>query len=323
VISVPEQLDADDAELAEIEEFERLGRRAGADVRTAAPEDGAVDIEHAVTRRLRAGAVTGGAVLVVVVVGALIFGARDDDDDKPPATVTPTTSTTTTTTTTLPPPAALELSGHDSLVQAIDVSPDGRFVVSAGDSEDSTIRFWDATTGDQLWVVSDAPAGTSTISDLAFSQDGGTIAVQHSDGTTTYLDAVAGRDGVAFTPPWEEVPVSTVPSGEVASPDGQTYVALERFTGARLVDATTDQTIRTLASSETAYTAAYSDDGEYVAVKFDDIVRVWRLDPFEEVASFDLPAYEATAERLQFTPDSTRIVYTVEDNVFIERIDTS
>jgi WD40 repeat protein len=257
----------------------------------------------------------------VVVVGALVFAARDDEDETPPATITPTTSTTTTTT--LPPPAELALSGHSGLVQAIDVSPDGRLVVSAGEPFDGTIRLWHATTGEQLWQVPQASAASAPVADIAFSPDGTTVAVRYGDDTTEYLDAADGGEGDVFLPPWSGESLATTATKEVASPDAEVYVALERFTGARLVDSATDQTIRRLASSGTAYTAAFSEDGRFVAVKFDDIVRVWRLDPFEQVVSFDLPAYDATAERLEFTTDGTRIVYTVEDKVFIMRVEPS
>ena len=63
------------------------------------------------------------------------------------------------------------LRGHGKHVQALTFSPNGKSLASA--SEDSTIRFWDATTGTANGLIS---IGKHRPYQLAFSPDGGSLA---------------------------------------------------------------------------------------------------------------------------------------------------
>jgi eukaryotic-like serine/threonine-protein kinase len=60
------------------------------------------------------------------------------------------------------------LSGHNGLVCALDVAPDGRHLATAG--ADQTVRLWDGTTGQEMQVLR---GHTWTIRSVAFTADGG------------------------------------------------------------------------------------------------------------------------------------------------------
>jgi WD40 repeat protein len=60
------------------------------------------------------------------------------------------------------------LEGHTSWVSSVAISPDGKQIVSG--SYDTTVRRWDAATGQQLLLVLEGH--TVTVSSVAFSPDG-------------------------------------------------------------------------------------------------------------------------------------------------------
>ena len=82
----------DDVDAEEWAEFERLGRRAGAELRTAPPEDGLHDLQRAVRHRAATRAAAGCVVFAMLAVGAwaVLRGRRGDEspvDQTPVPTV--------------------------------------------------------------------------------------------------------------------------------------------------------------------------------------------------------------------------------------------
>jgi WD40 repeat protein len=81
------------------------------------------------------------------------------------------------------------LEGHTSLVSSVAFSPDGKQIVSG--SYDTTVRRWDAATGQQLLPALEGH--TSSVTLVAFSSDGKQIPTLHvsknwlADGTTNLL----------------------------------------------------------------------------------------------------------------------------------------
>jgi WD40 repeat protein len=65
----------------------------------------------------------------------------------------------------------LTLGGHNGGVLAVEFSPDGSLIATAGN--DGTVRFWDAESGEEEMVIS---GGTDPISQLRFSPDGTKLA---------------------------------------------------------------------------------------------------------------------------------------------------
>lgn len=73
----------------------------------------------------------------------------------------------------------LEMPGHTSPIRQVRVSADGAYALSA--SDDGSARLWDLATGDlvRFFVGHDGRSVTS----IAISPDGGTVALGSSDGT--------------------------------------------------------------------------------------------------------------------------------------------
>lgn len=221
-------------------------------------------------------------------------------------------------------PGRVELIGHTDLVQAIDVSADGRRIATAGNHGDMTVRIWDAVSGIELVTIHLPRPAPAQIEDVAFSADGGAVAARIGDGvstSTSFWDGADGSRADPFATPWDAVGKDVEQYDVVVSPVGTTAVRLERHTGATLIDPATEATIHQLGSKNTAYSAAFRSDGAVVAVMFDEFVRVWRLDPFEELSQIRIPSYEATASHMTFTPDGSRIAFTVEDRVVVAPVE--
>ncbi len=228
-----------------------------------------------------------------------------------------------TSTPTSPIPSTVVLTGEDP-VTAIAVSTDGTRVAtgSMADAEwAGAVHIWDTLTGEPLLEIDVAGSW-----DVAFSPDGQSVAARlvDPDGlqSTSFWSVADGTASEPFVTPWDSPDyLADVDDRIFPSPDGKTAVRVGRFAAPEVIDAATGAKIRTLPGSGTSYVADYDSDGSIVAVKFDQSVRLWRLDPFQELSGFILPKYDSTAERMEFTPDGTRLVFTVENNVFIVRVD--
>jgi WD40 repeat protein len=80
--------------------------------------------------------------------------------------------------------------GHTNCVHFVAFSPDGKHIVSG--SEDKTICFWDAETGEV--VVGPLKGHTDSVICIAFSPDGKRIVSGSSDQTIRVWDAETGDD---------------------------------------------------------------------------------------------------------------------------------
>ena len=303
----------------DIDEFERLGRRAADELRRPAPDDGLGVIARSARSRRAVNVVAGSVLAAGIVVATLVIAGRERSDDNVPATVPPTSPTTVAAvaaSTEPPVPTHMEL--HSGLVADLDVSDDGDLVATGTDQ--GSVHVYDAGTGATV-INAVVPSGTPLIY-VAISPDKSTVGALADDGVEYFWSIADGTPTNPFAIEWPDPDDRpSPPDGIVLSPDGAIGVRLGRFTGAELVDVPANDTLHRLGTDGTAYTAAFSPDGQLVAVKFDEVVRVWRLDPFEELPGFDLAAYEATGEDIEFTPDSRRLAFTVEDRVVIEEID--
>jgi WD40 repeat protein len=178
-------------------------------------------------------------------------------------------------------------------------SPDGRMVASTGDK---TVRLWDARTHRQ--IVAPLTGHTETVSDVAFSPDGRTLASGSVDRVIRLWDIRAEVER------GRRIPALAPDSVRVAfSRDGETLASTSDGEPVRLWDVATRRELEPPLAGHrgSVIDMAFSPDGETFgsAGLEDNKIRLWDLDSHEQIDR-TLTGHSATA--LAFSPDGERFV---------------
>ncbi|MEO0561901.1 MAG: WD40 repeat domain-containing protein, partial [Chloroflexota bacterium] len=164
--------------------------------------------------------------------------------------------------------------GHTNIVQAVTFTPDGQGLLSA--SADSTLRLWDAITGDTLQTFS---GHTATVNDLDVSSNGLQIISASADGTVRLWDTQTGNT-IASVRPADNSAVLTVEF----NPDGRSA----------LIGSTNNTAFRWDLSSSTldpfsghegpVFDTAVNDRGtSFISASGDGTMRIWSAFTGDEI----------------------------------------
>jgi WD40 repeat protein len=231
------------------------------------------------------------------------------------------------------------LIGHIERVNSVAFSPDGHRIASG--SDDSTVRLWNADTGQQIGAP--LTGHTGRVTSVAFSPDGRTVVASGFEHTLQLWNADTGQQigtplaghtdrvtSVAFSPNGHQVVSgsydNTVRSwaidadaplsgdtGAVSSvafgPDGDRIASGSWDSTVRLWNADTGQQIGAplAGHTEPVWSVAFSPDGHRIASgSEDDTVRLWNADTGQQIGA-PLTGRTAEVASVAFSPDGHRI----------------
>lgn len=243
-------------------------------------------------------------------------------------------------------------SSQEQEVLGLVYSPDGRTLVSSGESE--AIRVWDAETGELVRLL---PGHPERVRGLAMSPDGKLIASSGTDGSVKVWDYRAGRllhtftnhvgkwtRDVAFSPDgrflvpaayngklsvWDLASgkvVRTIPMpGRTAdvlfTPDGRSIVAASREDDApliRFIDFETGRVGLALNHSNMLADIAITRDGRWLASgKGGGEVRLWELPAGRLVRLLQATEKKGIVEAVAFSPDGRILAAAVNNIVYL------
>ena len=190
--------------------------------------------------------------------------------------------------------------GHRSSVMTAVLSPDGLYVVTAG--QDNSARIWDAATGHQVtWLV----AHQGPVRAAAWSPDGTRVVTASDDGTARVWNAATGRQ--VTLPLTHRGPVQAV----AWSPDGTRVVTASKDGTARVWNAATGKPLTPpLAHRDEVLAAAFSPHGtSVVTASKDGTAQIWDASTGQPLIPRPLNNTRAAA----FSPDGTSVVTASSD----------
>lgn len=201
---------------------------------------------------------------------------------------------------------------HDSEVWGVAYSPDGQQIATA--SQNNTAKFWDATTGQPLFILA---GHTAPVNSIAYNPDGTRVATASDDYTAKLWDPVTGEELLTFSGHRDAV-------FDIAfSPDGRRLATASNDGTAKVWEVETGKELLTFSGHEDAvFDVAFSPAcirsteaspelcGQRVATSgLDRNVRLWELVSGEELLV--LPFEDGDQLRgLVFSPDGTHIAVT-------------
>lgn len=195
--------------------------------------------------------------------------------------------------------------GHTtfSRTEAIDISPDGRLVVT-GDSY-GTLKFWDASLKKQRLTVK---AHRGSVNVIKFSPDGAQLLTGGEDAVLILWDAKTGRAIKFFTD--HSSPIRCIafsPDGKIAVSAGGTYGEAEGLTDnvLRVWDVRDMKPLNILRGhTQTLVTLAFNSSGTQIASgSRDNTVRIWSPTGTGEIVKLPTEAVDSVS----FSPDGSTL----------------
>jgi WD40 repeat protein/serine/threonine protein kinase len=198
----------------------------------------------------------------------------------------------------------MTLRGHQSWVNSVAVSPDGKRIVSAGASGE--IKVWDTLSGTELMTLRGHEAALGPV---AFSPDGKRIVSGSRDKTIKVWDTATGTE--LMTLRGHKSYVYSV----VFSPDGERILSASHDGSVRVWDSTTGAELMMLHGHEiAANSAVYSPNGKRIvsAGGWDGKIKVWDAVTGTEMMTLE---HGSGVWSLGISPDGVRVVSGGEDGI--------
>ncbi len=118
------------------------------------------------------------------------------------------------------------MEGHTRPLHGLAVSPDGRFIASAG--ADATVRLWDAFTYKAIRTLS---GHADRVWSVSFSPDSSRLASASSDDTVRLWEPATGREMLALRAPGARRSVAWSPDGSRLAASGSEMVSVWKASG--------------------------------------------------------------------------------------------
>ncbi|KAJ3295141.1 hypothetical protein HDU76_006883 [Blyttiomyces sp. JEL0837] len=191
------------------------------------------------------------------------------------------------------------LFGHQSHVESVQVSKDGKMIVSG--SDDNTVRVWDSETGGNLWQLS---GHTLRITAVAISDDGTKILSASFDKSLILWDIKTGRK-------LQQLPGQSHMKCCAISPDGKTAVSAGSHDGGGIALWDLAGEYKSELSGERRIQVSNvttSPDGKKVACRLADLftISIWDLESEKVLGVLDQQQIWVPA--LEWSNDGSKVI---------------